>query len=266
MQFFNRNALIAVLSTAVLTTASAGAATFKSDDLGFAVAFPCQPQVWAIPGRDLMMKGATYGCSAGKTVLTLTATQWIGADAAAKAMADAKKEKGIGTVTMPKKVTVGAVPGIEASFAVGGSLFRTRFFLYEERFYQLEAEIPIAEASAKTVDDFFASLAIAKVAGASVKYAHAPIAAGEAHVCASFYPRESLSAHEEGTTTVSFVINAQGKVEHPVAVTSSGHPKLDDAATTCIATWRYVPAGDDKGNAIAVPWRVTVMWTMPGKK
>ncbi len=266
MHFRNRNVLAAVLSAAVLTAASAEAATFKSDDLGFAVAFPCQPQVWSIPGREAMIKGATYGCSAGKTVLTLTATQWIGADAAAKAMADAKREKGIGTVTMPKKVTVGAVPGIEASFAVGGSIFRTRFFLYEERFYQLEEEIPTAEASAKTADDFFASFAIAKVAGASVKYARSPMAAGEAHVCASFYPQESLLAHEEGTTTVSFVINAHGKVEHPVAVKSSGHPKLDDAATTCIATWRYVPAGDDKGNAVSVPWRVTVMWTMPKKK
>ena len=56
------------------------------------------------------------------------------------------------------------------------------------------------------------------------------------------YPAASLQAKEEGTVTMSFDVDAAGKVTGSSVVKSSGHPALDEAARSGIAKCTFKPA------------------------
>src|SRR5579862_1722516 len=73
------------------------------------------------------------------------------------------------------------------------------------------------------------------------------------------------SCREQGKTTLSFRIGTDGIPKNVAVTAGSGYADLDDAATKCVATWRYQPAIAD-GNPVEVDWKATVEWSMPAGK
>ena len=65
-------------------------------------------------------------------------------------------------------------------------------------------------------------------------------------VRAEDYPRQSLRLQEQGTVGVAFTVNTDGTVTECSVATSSGKPRLDEAACAMvIRRWRYKPATDN---------------------
>lgn len=74
------------------------------------------------------------------------------------------------------------------------------------------------------------------------------------------YPGASLRAEEEGVTRVEVIVGTNGRVSACTVVTSSGHPRLDEA--TCrIASrrWRFKPALND-GVEVESRFQQNVRW------
>ena len=72
------------------------------------------------------------------------------------------------------------------------------------------------------------------------------------------YPRMSRRLGEQGTVLVRVFINAEGRAEKADIRTSSGYPRLDDAALETVQRWRYVPgkrAGQPEAMWFNVPIR-----------
>ena len=90
-----------------------------------------------------------------------------------------------------------------------------------------------------------------------------PMSIGAPHVCIHDYPREAVTAHAEGTTTVGFTITVNGTTEGVRVVNSSGNEALDNAAVACASRWIYRPAREN-GNPLAVPWKAEVRWALGG--
>ena len=87
-----------------------------------------------------------------------------------------------------------------------------------------------------------------------------PVGIGKAHECGSkFYPDAAQRLHEQGTTTVSFTVTADGEVTDPTIAKSSGHDDLDQAALPCVMTWKYKPAIQE-GKPITAQWQANVVW------
>ena len=55
------------------------------------------------------------------------------------------------------------------------------------------------------------------------------------------YPRMSKRLGEQGTVTVRVLINTEGRAEQAEIRTSSGYPRLDEAALETVKRWRYLP-------------------------
>lgn len=87
-----------------------------------------------------------------------------------------------------------------------------------------------------------------------------PVGIGAPHACSSkFYPEAAQRLHEEGTTTVTFTVTADGDVANPAIATSSGHSDLDQAALPCVMTWKYKPA-IQAGKPVTAQWTANVVW------
>ncbi len=72
------------------------------------------------------------------------------------------------------------------------------------------------------------------------------------------YPRMSRRMGEQGAVVLRVFINAEGRAEQADVRSSSGHPRLDEAALETIKRWRYVPgqrAGQAEGMWFNVPIR-----------
>jgi len=72
------------------------------------------------------------------------------------------------------------------------------------------------------------------------------------------YPRMSRRLGEQGTVLVRVFINAEGRAEKADIRTTSGYPRLDDAALETVQRWRYVPgkrAGQPEAMWFNVPIR-----------
>jgi TonB family protein len=83
------------------------------------------------------------------------------------------------------------------------------------------------------------------------------------HACgAEFYPADSLAKGEEGSTKLSFKVLTDGTVDEIKIAGSSGSPKLDEAAITCVKTWHYRPAIKD-GRLAEVETGALVNWVLP---
>jgi len=90
--------------------------------------------------------------------------------------------------------------------------------------------------------------------------ASSPVSIGKAHTCGSnYYPQSAQKLHEEGTTTVSFTVTAEGEVTNPTIANSSGHEDLDQAALPCVTSWKYKPAIQE-GKPVAAEWKANVVW------
>jgi protein TonB len=88
-----------------------------------------------------------------------------------------------------------------------------------------------------------------------------PASIGRPHTCMQNYPPISQRLGEEGTTLLAFTITADGGVSNITVAKSSGSERLDSAAASCAANWRY-KAAIDKGQPVAVPWKAEVRWVL----
>jgi len=61
------------------------------------------------------------------------------------------------------------------------------------------------------------------------------------------YPSLSRRNGEQGRVILRVLVNPVGRADHVEIRTSSGHPRLDEAARDTVRRWRFVPAkrGDD---------------------
>ena len=90
-----------------------------------------------------------------------------------------------------------------------------------------------------------------------------PVSIGKAHTCgAKYYPEAAQRMQEEGTTVVAFTVTADGEVQNPTVVQSSGHQDLDEASLPCVSSWRY-KAAVQNNQATATPWKAQVVWKLP---
>lgn len=88
-----------------------------------------------------------------------------------------------------------------------------------------------------------------------------PVSIGRPHSCLDRYPEVSVRLNEEGTTTLSFKVMADGSVSNITVAKSSGSDRLDNAALSCAERWKYKPASQD-GNAVETPWQANVQWKL----
>jgi protein TonB len=94
--------------------------------------------------------------------------------------------------------------------------------------------------------------------------ASSPVGIGRPHACsgAKYYSESAVRLKEQGTTTLSFTVTADGDVANPTIAKSSGFDDLDRAAIQCASGWRY-KAAIKEGQAVAVTWQANVQWTLP---
>jgi TonB family protein len=73
-------------------------------------------------------------------------------------------------------------------------------------------------------------------------------------VTASDYPAQSVRLHESGEVTVTYVVGVDGSVNSCTVVSTSGVPRLDDAACAMVKRrWKYKPATQDR-KAVAIQY------------
>lgn len=77
------------------------------------------------------------------------------------------------------------------------------------------------------------------------------------------YPLLAREMHEEGTTQLNIVINADGTVGDAMIAKTSGFTDLDEAALGWVHQWLYRPAMKD-GRAVPATTKVNVTWTLAG--
>ena len=75
------------------------------------------------------------------------------------------------------------------------------------------------------------------------------------------YPKPDLGAGHQGTTTLQFMVGADGAVLNSRVARSSGHPGLDDAALTALARCRFTPALAH-GRPVQASTAVKYVWTL----
>jgi len=112
-----------------------------------------------------------------------------------------------------------------------------------------------------------AAIAASAPAHAAVTISSAvPMPGDNPHACGTeWYPPAALAAGEEGKTTLSFRIGVDGIPKNVSVAASSGYADLDEAATKCVATWKYQPAMV-ASNPVEADWKSTVEWSMPPGK
>ena len=92
--------------------------------------------------------------------------------------------------------------------------------------------------------------------------ASSPVGIGRPHSCGAAYPEAAIRLKEEGMTTLTFTVTADGHVENPTITKSSGFDDLDQAALKCVARWNY-KAAIQSGQAVAVQWPANIQWKLP---
>jgi D-alanyl-D-alanine endopeptidase (penicillin-binding protein 7) len=75
------------------------------------------------------------------------------------------------------------------------------------------------------------------------------------------YPRADLDAGHQGTTTVSFLVSAGGRVTDSKIVRSSGYASMDEASRSALTLCGFKPALRD-GRAVAQWTSVQYVWTL----
>ncbi|MGZ3182129.1 MAG: energy transducer TonB [Telluria sp.] len=79
--------------------------------------------------------------------------------------------------------------------------------------------------------------------------------------CKAEYPKASLMNEEQGTVTMSFLVNADGTVAESKLEKSSGFKNLDKAAMKAIAACKFKPGTKD--GAPAQTWtKVDYAWKL----
>jgi TonB family protein len=65
------------------------------------------------------------------------------------------------------------------------------------------------------------------------------------------YPKEEEDAGHGGRVVLKFSVSETGAVENVEVATSTGFPKLDEAALAAARNWKFEPAKDEAGKAVA---------------
>jgi len=79
--------------------------------------------------------------------------------------------------------------------------------------------------------------------------------------CKVEYPKSSLMNEEQGTTSMSFLVNADGSVADSKLEKSSGHKNLDKAAIKALSACKFKPGTKD--GAPAQTWtKVEYAWSL----
>lgn len=89
----------------------------------------------------------------------------------------------------------------------------------------------------------------------------APVSIGGSHSCENEYPPIAVRLNQQGTTTIKFTVDPNGRVSDVRVVGSSGHDSLDEAAVRCASSWHYKPALAD-GHPVPAPWTTDVQWKL----
>ena len=75
------------------------------------------------------------------------------------------------------------------------------------------------------------------------------------------YPRVSRRRGEQGAVTIRAQISSEGKVISAVVVSTSGYPRLDDAARRATETARFIPA-QEEGRPVAATIDLPFVFTL----
>jgi TonB family protein len=78
-------------------------------------------------------------------------------------------------------------------------------------------------------------------------------------VSAADYPVESVATQETGVTILRYVVLEDGSIGPTEILSSSGSPRLDDAAAVIVRRWRFTPATQN-GRPIRVLQRANVVF------
>ena len=106
---------------------------------------------------------------------------------------------------------------------------------------------------------FIAALALSSIAGFAVA-AEVP-ASFDPKNCKVEYPKASLMNEEQGTTSMSFLISADGSVSDSKLDKSSGFKGLDKAAIKSLSACKFKPGSKD--GAPAQTWtKVDYAWKL----
>ncbi|MBC7983646.1 MAG: energy transducer TonB [Candidatus Obscuribacterales bacterium] len=73
------------------------------------------------------------------------------------------------------------------------------------------------------------------------------------HKTDPLYPPASRRFDEEGMVLVKLTVAANGRVIDAAVQTSSGYPRLDQAALEAVRTWRFASAGGSDRAIVSVP-------------
>ena len=111
----------------------------------------------------------------------------------------------------------------------------------------------------KTALKLFAALAL--VAAATPAISAETVASFDPKKCPVEYPKASLMNEEQGTTTMSFLVNADGTVAESKLEKSSGFKGLDKAAQKALSACKFKPGTKD--GAPAATWtKVDYAWSL----
>ena len=111
----------------------------------------------------------------------------------------------------------------------------------------------------KTYLSAIATIAFSFVAGSA--FAGETPASFDASKCKVEYPKASLMNEEQGTTTMSFLVNPDGSVADSKLDKSSGFKGLDKAAQKGVAACKFKPGTKD--GAPAQTWaKVDYAWKL----
>jgi protein TonB len=107
--------------------------------------------------------------------------------------------------------------------------------------------------------NFIAALALSSIAGLAIA-AEVP-ASFDPKNCKVDYPKASLMNEEQGTTSMSFLIGADGSVSESKLDKSSGFKGLDKAAIKSLSACKFKPGSKD--GAPAQTWtKVDYAWKL----
>lgn len=106
------------------------------------------------------------------------------------------------------------------------------------------------------------SVAAALLAGAAGLAAAGEVPASfDPKTCKAEYPKASLMNEEQGTVTMSFLVDAQGNVVESKLEKTSGFKNLDKAALKALASCKFKPGTKD--GAPAQTWtKVDYAWKL----
>ena len=122
-----------------------------------------------------------------------------------------------------------------------------------------KAAIPVVGLAAACLSMYVHASALGRIDSAAF-VTSAPVADFKSCV-KPHYPALDLAALHEGTVTLGFEIDPNGRVQHSAVTNSSGHPGLDGAALNAITLCSFKP-GMQNGRPVTAPVRVQYVWTL----